>query len=141
MRGYNDMASDRADSRPLSPHLQIWRWHPTMATSILHRATGIVNYVWVSALALWITYAAWSGDADFTALLSGWEAVIAYLLIFGALVSIAFHFFNGIRYLFWDSGKGFTPSLASKISLFNIIAGFGVGIAAFVWFLIASGAL
>lgn len=135
------MASDRADTRPLSPHLQVWRWHPTMATSILHRATGIVNYVWVSALAVWIIYAAWSGDADFTALLSGWTAIIAWPLILGALVSIAFHFFNGIRFLFWDAGKGFTPAFASAVSIFNIVAGLITGLAAFVWFLFGTGVL
>jgi len=135
------MATQPADSRPLSPHLQVWRWHATMASSILHRFTGVANYAWVSALAGWIIYAAWSGDAAFSALFSGWSAPIAYLLVFGALISVSYHFFNGIRHLVWDAGFGFEPGTASLISTLNIVAGLIVGGAAFAWFFLAMGGL
>jgi succinate dehydrogenase / fumarate reductase cytochrome b subunit len=40
-------------ARPLSPHVQIWRWHVTMAASILHRVTGMLLYLGLLVLAGW----------------------------------------------------------------------------------------
>ena len=46
------------EQRPLSPHLQVWRWHITMLGSILHRATGFANYVGVALIVFWLFCAA-----------------------------------------------------------------------------------
>jgi succinate dehydrogenase / fumarate reductase cytochrome b subunit len=56
---------------PLSPHLQVWRWHITMATSILHRATGCALYVGALIAAAWAIALAQGPDryAQFKALL------------------------------------------------------------------------
>src|SRR5207249_4504844 len=51
--GFMAEASPGARARPLSPHLQIWRWHVTMLTSILHRATGVALYGGALVLAGW----------------------------------------------------------------------------------------
>jgi succinate dehydrogenase / fumarate reductase cytochrome b subunit len=63
-----------ADNRPVSPHLSIWRWHVTMAGSILHRATGIGLYVAAIAMALWLMAAAAGPDvyAPIGPVLSSW---------------------------------------------------------------------
>jgi len=125
----------------MSPHLQVWKWHPTMASSIFHRASGMVNAAWVAALALWIVYAAWTGEADFSALFTGGglTALIAYLLVLGALVSTSYHFLNGLRHLVWDAGFGFEPGFASAVSWFNLIAGAGLGLGLFAWFAVSVG--
>ena len=60
--------------RPLSPHLTIWRWHITMASSIAHRATGVALYVGALILAGWALSLA-AGPAaygDYMALLGSW---------------------------------------------------------------------
>ena len=59
-------------ARPLSPHLQIWRWHVTMATSILHRATGVANIAGLLLLLGWLASLAagpqaYEGFQDFIA--------------------------------------------------------------------------
>jgi len=46
------MAGKWSDSRPMAPHLQIWRWHPAMLSSILHRASAIICYVGLIKVAL-----------------------------------------------------------------------------------------
>ena len=52
----------RPDQRPLSPHVSVWRWHVTMATSILHRATGVGLYGGAVLLTIWL-YAVADGPA------------------------------------------------------------------------------
>jgi succinate dehydrogenase / fumarate reductase, cytochrome b subunit len=91
--------------RPMSPHLQIWRWHITMATSILHRATGVALYG-AALLAAWWAVALASGPdayADFMAIAGGW---LGKLVLIGLLVSTFYHLANGIRHLVWDLGHG-----------------------------------
>src|ERR1700761_1924555 len=86
--------------RPMSPHLQVWRWHITMATSILHRATGIALYVGALILAGWAVALAMGPDAfaTYRALLGN---PLGQLVLFGLTVSLFYHLANGVRHLFW----------------------------------------
>ncbi len=92
-------------SRPLSPHLSIYRWPITMALSILHRASGIANAVGLIVLATWLISAAEGPDAylGFTQLMS---SPIGLLLLVGWSLSFFYHLSNGIRHLVWDTGRG-----------------------------------
>ena len=96
-RGPND--------RPMSPHLQVWRWHVTMATSILHRATGMALYAGALVVAGWLIALAAGPDAfdAYGALLA---SPLGYLVLFGLTFSLLYHLANGIRHLFWDTGRG-----------------------------------
>ena len=49
------MAKGWTDKRPMSPHVSIWKWHPTMLSSILHRASGIVLYFGLLKLCVILT--------------------------------------------------------------------------------------
>jgi succinate dehydrogenase / fumarate reductase cytochrome b subunit len=92
--------------RPLSPHLQVYRWRITMLLSTLHRITGLLLSLGAVALAVWLI-----------ALASGVEAYDRVQQMFGApwfkipLVVWTFCFFlhllNGMRHLAWDGGFGF----------------------------------
>lgn len=97
--------------RPLSPHMSVWRWHVTMATSILHRATGVALYVGALIIAGWAVALA-SGQEAF----DGYRALLAsplgLLVLFGLTFSLFYHLANGVRHLFWDAGKGFEPKTA-----------------------------
>src|ERR1700749_3175486 len=87
--------------RPMSPHLQVWRWHVTMATSILHRATGMALYVGVLILAGWVVALA-SGAPAFDAYGALLASPIGLLVLFGLTVAFLYHLANGVRHLFWD---------------------------------------
>lgn len=92
--------------RPLSPHLQVYRWPISMALSILHRATGVALGVGTLMLTWWLVAAATSDDAfDRAQWFMG--SAIGLLLLFGWSVALIFHFFSGIRHLVWDAGIGF----------------------------------
>lgn len=118
------------DKRPMSPHLQVWKFHPTMLVSILHRASGVANAVGLAMLVGWI-FAIASGPEAFAGYDAFFSSIIGKLMLFGFTVSIFFHFANGIRYLFWDAGKGFSLGTANFWSWFALV--FGVVGAAAVW--------
>ena len=93
-------------NRPLSPHLQIYRWQLTSVLSILHRATGIALAVGALYLATWVIYAAAPPRAY--ALFQGFNgSIFGRIILGGWLFSAFYHLANGIRHLFWDAGYGF----------------------------------
>jgi succinate dehydrogenase / fumarate reductase, cytochrome b subunit len=106
--------SSWTDKRPMSPHLQIWKPHITMATSILHRITGVGNYIGAFIVVAWLF--AIAAGADYYQPLAGVIGTIwGQLILFGFTVSICFHLLTGLRHLFWDAGAGFNPKLASFV--------------------------
>lgn len=129
------MASQPADPRPLSPHLQVWRWHATMASSILHRASGIANYAGAVLLAVWVAFVAAGPEAyaPVEALLSGPAGVIFKLAMAGFTLSLTYHLLNGVRHMVWDAGAGFDPQGSNARSMFIILA--SIVITAAIWLL------
>jgi succinate dehydrogenase / fumarate reductase cytochrome b subunit len=94
-----------SDPRPLSPHLQIYRWQLTSVLSILHRASGIALSLGAILLVSWIGAAA-DGPSSFAAVQRFMGSWIGLLLLFGWSVALFYHLCNGIRHLWWDSGRG-----------------------------------
>jgi succinate dehydrogenase / fumarate reductase cytochrome b subunit len=97
----------RNTARPLSPHLTIWRWGPHMATSILHRATGIALSIGGLALLTWWLLAlagGGSGYADFSKVAGNWFGI---LVLIGLSWSFFQHTLSGVRHLIMDMGAGF----------------------------------
>ncbi|MDZ7841365.1 MAG: succinate dehydrogenase, cytochrome b556 subunit [Gammaproteobacteria bacterium] len=92
-------------NRPLSPHLQVYRWQLTMALSIVHRGTGIALCAGIPFLLYWIRSLT-SGEAGY------YEAQAFFASAFGQLVllvlsaSLFYHLCNGIRHLYWDLARG-----------------------------------
>ncbi|MFI4976992.1 MAG: succinate dehydrogenase, cytochrome b556 subunit [Caulobacterales bacterium] len=125
--------------RPLSPHVQIWRWHVTMASSILHRATGVALYVGALILAGWAVALA-SGEAAYESYKALLGSLPGKVVLFGLAVSVFYHLANGVRHLVWDAGYGFTLKVADRSAWAAI--GFGV-VAAIALFVVAgmTGAL
>jgi succinate dehydrogenase / fumarate reductase cytochrome b subunit len=114
---------------PLSPHLQVWRWHVTMAASIATRATGIALYGGFLIIALGALCLAAGPDAyaDFTGIMGSF---LGHLILFGVTVSIFYHMAAGLRHLVWDFGKGFEPKTANLSAIvcfaFGLVAAIGV---------------
>lgn len=95
-----------APSRPLSPHLQIYRPQLTSVLSILHRATGIILALGALLIAAWLVAVAWGPGAYQTAhaALNSW---LGKTLLFLWTLCTFYHLCNGIRHLAWDAGYGF----------------------------------
>ena len=94
----------KSADRPISPHLQIYRWQLTSVLSILHRAAGIVLSAGAILLVWWLVAAASGPDAyeGVTNFLGSW---IGLLLLFGWTAALFYHLCNGIRHLVWDTGQ------------------------------------
>jgi succinate dehydrogenase / fumarate reductase cytochrome b subunit len=92
--------------RPLSPHLQVYRWQITMTMSILHRTTGVILTVGAFAFAWWLLALAAGGDAYDTAA-ACLASPLGMFALFGFTLSLVYHLLNGIRHLAWDAGLGF----------------------------------
>src|ERR1041384_4168633 len=100
-------------SRPLSPHLGVYKFMYTMSLSILHRITGVAATFGFLALVWWLMALATGPDAyaHAMALLS---MPLAKLLLVGFTFSFVYHFCNGIRHLVWDTGRGLEPAQRSE---------------------------
>lgn len=101
--------------RPLSPHLQIYAWSPTMAASISQRVTGGALYAGTLLLA-WYLLAA-SGDAHSFATVSAvFGSFLGQLVLFGYTYALCLHVMGGIRHAIWDAGKGFEPAERDRLA-------------------------
>jgi succinate dehydrogenase / fumarate reductase cytochrome b subunit len=100
------MADVTRGTRPISPHLTIYRRHLSMMMSIVHRITGCGLGVGGLLVVWWFLAAARGPDAFAFAdgLLTSW---LGGLVLIACLVALWYHFFNGIRHLIWDSGAWF----------------------------------
>lgn len=118
------------DHRPLSPHLQVYRWQVTMLLSILHRVTGFGLGVGALLVTWWLMAAA-MGEQSFLDFHGFASSLVGKLFLFGWVWAFVFHFLNGIRHLVWDAGRGFAVKTAALSGWLVLIASF-IG-AALVW--------
>ena len=125
--------------RPLSPHLQVWRFHITMLVSILHRITGVGLYLAALVGAGWALALA-GGPVSYDGYMRILGSPLGKLVLFGFTVSVWFHLANCIRHLVWDTGEGFELKQAEFGAWFVI--GFSLIASVFTWVLaLMSGAL
>jgi len=94
--------------RPLSPHLSIYKPMLTMLMSIAHRITGAALYFGTLMLACWLLAAATGPDA-YDGIGSFMNSFLGRLILFGYMWALVHHMLGGIRYLIWDTGRGFGP--------------------------------
>jgi succinate dehydrogenase / fumarate reductase cytochrome b subunit len=116
--------------RPMSPHLSVWRWHITMASSIFHRATGVALYVGALVAAGWAIALA-KGPAAYAGYKALLGSPLGLLVMAGLTVSFFYHLANGIRHLVWDAGYGLEVKTASASAAF--VFGFTVVASIAVW--------
>lgn len=126
-------------ARPLSPHLQIYRWQIQMVTSILHRATGVA-LVAGSVLVLAALLALASGPEAFAQLRAFCSSWLGMLLLLGFAWSLSYHLLNGIRHVLQDMVMGYEIPQFVRNSWIVVIG--SVVLTAVIWFcaLYAGGA-
>lgn len=91
-----------------------------MTLSILHRATGVAMSIGLIVMAIWLLSAATSAD-KYNELLAILSSVPGQILLIGWSFSFFFHLMNGIRHLFWDTGRGFEKQQANASAWFVIV--------------------
>lgn len=119
----------RAD-RPLSPHLQVYRWYFTMALSIAHRVTGVGLVVGLVLLTWWLTALA-RGPEAFGTVRAFMDNPLGWLVLFGFTFVLFFHMGNGIRHLAWDVGYGFDKEVAHQTGF--VVVGAAAALTVVTW--------
>lgn len=113
--------SPMSPARPLSPHLQIWRFTPTMAASITNRATGAALYSGTILLALW-AFAAAQGETAYAPVGRLLGSPLGVFVLFGYTWALLFHTLGGLRHLYWDMGRGLDVNVATRTAWYAYAA-------------------
>ena len=118
------------NQRPLSPHLQVWRWGPHMLISILHRATGDgLALVGLGVLVWWLGALA-SGPAAYANFLSIMGSPVGMVVLVGLSWAFFNHMMSGLRHFVLDIGAGYELdtnrlwSIAAPVIAILLTAGF-----------------
>jgi len=113
------MSGQWNDKRPMSPHLQIWRWHPAMLSSILHRATSIVSYAGLIKVAIALLIVAITGKLPLEDIIfSPLGAIGLFIFVF----SFIFMALAQLRHAIWGQGAMMKPELNNMLSYAMIAA-------------------
>jgi succinate dehydrogenase / fumarate reductase, cytochrome b subunit len=123
--------SSWTDKRPMSPHTSIWKWHITMASSILHRATGVGNYIGIFIVVAWL-FVTTTGQENYDQFSAVTGSIPGMIILFGFTLSICYHLLNGIRHLFMDAGALLNPKVGSFTATLALLAAVVLAVVIFI---------
>jgi succinate dehydrogenase / fumarate reductase cytochrome b subunit len=106
---------------PLSPHLQIYRWHISSLLSITHRISGVINLLALILIFFWLLVLSFS-ESNYELFLLIINSFFGKFILIGFTWSMSFHLLSGIRHLFWDLGYGFEIKTANISGIIVIIS-------------------
>ena len=107
-------------NNPLSPHLQIYRWHISSLLSIAHRIAGVINLLALILIFFWLTALSF-GENSYELFLLIINSFFGKFILIGFTWSMNFHLLSGIRHLVWDLGYGFEIKTANISGIIVII--------------------
>ena len=120
-----------SDSKnPLSPHLQIYRWHISSLLSITHRISGVINLLGLILIFLWLLFLS-TGESNYEVFLLSINSFFGKFILIGLTWSMSFHILSGIRHLAWDLGYGFEIKTANISGLIVIV--FSLVLTVMIW--------
>jgi|TARA_B100001113_G_scaffold280795_1_gene235645 succinate dehydrogenase / fumarate reductase cytochrome b subunit len=105
---------------PLSPHIQIYRWHISSLVSICHRITGIINIIAITLICVW-TSLLLTGENNYETINSLLNSFIGKFIILGITWSFSFQALSEIRHLVMDLGYGFELKTTKVTGLIVIV--------------------
>ena len=108
-------------NNPLSPHLQIYRWHISSLLSITHRISGVINLLALILIFFWLIFLS-LGENNYQSFLLIINSFIGKFILIGFTWSMSFHLLSGIRHLVWDLGYGFEIKTANITGAIVIIS-------------------
>ena len=107
--------------RPLSPHIQVYRWHISSLVSISHRITGIINIVAITLVCFWVA-SLLLGEDSYENIKIFLSSIFGKFIILGLIWSFSFQILSEIRHLTMDLGYGFelkTTKITGLIVIFG----------------------
>ena len=109
------------NKNPLSPHIQIYRWHISSLVSIAHRITGIINIITITLICLWASLL-FLGENNYEMINLFLNSLVGKFIILGITWSFSFQILSEIRHLVMDFGYGFELN-TTKITGLIVILG------------------
>ena len=94
------------ENNPLSPHIQIYKWHISSLVSITTRITGIINIIVISLLCFWVSLLL-LGEQNYNFIYNFFNSFIGKFFVIGVTWSFSFQVLSEIRHLVMDLGYGF----------------------------------
>ena len=122
------------NKQPLSPHIQIYRWHISSLVSISHRITGIINIIAITLICLWASCLL-LGEANYQIIDLFFSSLVGKFFILAITWSFSFQILSEVRHLIMDLGYGF-ESKTTKISGLLVI--FGSVILTIIFYLVGN---
>ena len=113
------------DKNPLSPHLQIYRWHITSLLSITHRIVGVINIFAVTLICGWSLFLL-LGKNDYDIIFVILNSIFGKFLILSLCWTFSFHILNELRHLAWDLGYGFDLKIAKITGIIVLVGSFAL---------------
>ena len=111
------------NKNPLSPHIQIYRWHISSLVSISNRITGIINIVAITLICIW-TASLILGDTNYDFINSFLTSIFGKFIVIGLAWSFSFQILSEIRHLLMDMGYGFelqTTRITGLVVIFGSV--------------------
>ena len=111
------------NKNPLSPHIQIYRWHISSLVSISHRITGIINITAITVICFWIA-SLLLGEASYEFTKIFLQSIFGKFIILALIWSFSFQILSEIRHLIMDLGYGFELKMTNVTGLLVIFGSF-----------------
>ena len=111
------------ENRPLSPHIQIYKWHISSLVSISHRITGIINFFAITLICIWFAFML-LGESEYQTIKIFLESFLGKFILIGITWSFSFQILSEIRHLFWDFGYGFDLKISKLTGTLVILGSF-----------------
>ena len=111
------------DKNPLSPHLQIYRWHISSLLSITHRIVGVINIFAVTLICGWSLFLL-LGKNNYDIIFVILNSIFGKFLILSLCWTFSFHILNELRHLAWDLGYGFDLKISKITGVLALVGSF-----------------
>ena len=108
------------NNNPLSPHIQVYRWHISSLVSISHRITGIVNILAITIICFWI-FSLLLGETSYDLTKLFLQSIFGKFIIICLTWSFSFQTLSEIRHLIMDLGYGFELKISKVTGLLVIL--------------------
>ena len=109
------------NQNPISPHLQVYRWHISSLLSITHRIAGVVNLFALILMFFWLLTLN-LGESNYKLFLLAINSFSGKFILIVFVWSMSFHILSGIRHLAWDMGYGFEIKTANISGIIVVVA-------------------
>jgi len=109
-------------NRPLSPHLGIYKPQISSVLSILHRISGVSNFLGMLMFMWWVVFLTFSAESYTANLIYDlFSTVLGKIILMFWTYGLFLHTCTGVRHLFWDAGYGFEKDTICKTGMAAVI--------------------